>query len=206
MPVIIWHLGHAEFVVQPPGVSFFRGRIKMKAVFRWINTAVTVILVLVLASSVFLIFQSRVNPTHKVPSIMGYKPLTVLSGSMSPLLQPGDVIVARETKPEDVKVGDVITYRVDKKTLVTHRVVEILNKGGEIAFKTRGDANNVDDPEPVSPERLVGRLAFKFPRAGYLGRFVRTFKGFVLLVMLPTVLLIAGEMRNILAELSRESK
>lgn len=177
----------------------------MKTAFKWMSNILTVLLLLIVACSFLLIYQSRMEP-NKVASVMGYKPLTVLSGSMSPFLEPGDMIVTREVKPENIEVGDVITYRVDEKTLVTHRVVEVIREDGRIAFRTRGDANNTDDPELISEDRVVGSMAFKIPYAGYIGRFVRTPKGFVVMIVLPGVLLIAGEIKNIWNELSKEDK
>lgn len=177
----------------------------MKTAFRWINNILIVLLMLVVACSFFLIYQSRTEP-GKAASIMGYKPLTVLSGSMSPFLKPGDMIVVREITPENIKVGDVITYRIDEKTLVTHRVVEVSRKYGHIAFKTKGDANNTEDPDAVTPDGVVGSMIFKIPYAGYIGRFVRTPGGFIAFIVFPSLLLIAGEIKNILNELSKMEK
>jgi signal peptidase len=143
---------------------------------------------------------------NKAASVMGYKPLTVLSGSMSPFLEPGDMIVTRQIKPENIQVGDVITYRMDEKTLATHRVVEVIHEGGRLAFRTRGDANNTEDPELVSQDRVIGSMAFKIPRAGYIGKFARTPKGFVFMIVFPALLLMAGEIKNVLMELSKEEK
>lgn len=177
----------------------------MKAAFRWMSNILTVLLLFIVASTFFLIYQSRIEP-NKAASVMGYKPLTVLSGSMSPFLEPGDMIVTRQVKPENIQVGDVITYRMDEKTLVTHRVVEVIHEGGHLAFRTRGDANNTEDPELVSQDRVIGSMAFKIPRAGYISQYARTPKGFVVMIVFPALLLIAGEIKNVLTELSKEEK
>lgn len=177
----------------------------MKTIFKWINNILTVLLLFIVACSFLLIYQSRMEP-NKAASVLGYKPLTVLSGSMSPFLEPGDMIVVRQVDPESIVVGDVITFRVDAQTLVTHRVAEIIRQDGSIAFRTKGDANNTEDPDLVTSDRVVGSMVFKIPYAGYIGRFVRTPKGFVAMIVFPGVLLIAGEIKNILNELSKEEK
>jgi len=161
----------------------------------------TVFLVIVFVLSLVLVFQAK-QSSDRIPTILGYKPLTVLSGSMSPVLEAGDMILTKLTDPEDVKPGDIITYWASESTLVTHRVIEIVDKGGEKAFRTKGDANNVEDGEFVSAEQLVGVMVYKLPYAGYIGRFVRTPQGFVSLVIVPVLLLIVGEIKNIFTKLS----
>ena len=74
------------------------------------------------------------------------------SGSMTPNLMVGDIVVAREAPIETVKVGDVITFYQEGVTIV-HRVVEIQNNAGKITFITRGDANDSVDP-PVLGRKL----------------------------------------------------
>lgn len=175
----------------------------MKAAFRWMSNILTVLLLFLVFSTFFLIYQSRMKP-NKAASVMGYKLLTVLSGSMSPFLEPGDMIVVRELMPENIRVGDLITYRINEKTLVTHRVVEVIRKDGLLAFRTKGDANNTEDPDLVTPDRVAGSMVFKIPYAGYIARFVRTPKGFIAMIVFPGLLLIAGEIKNILNELSKE--
>ncbi|MCR4430421.1 MAG: signal peptidase I [Tepidanaerobacteraceae bacterium] len=177
----------------------------MKTALKWLNSILTVVLLLMVACSFFLIYQSRMEP-NRAASIMGYKPLTVLSGSMSPFLEPGDMIVVHRVDPASIKVGDVITFRVDDRTLVTHRVAEVIPQDGRMAFRTKGDANNTEDIDLVTQDRVVGSMAFKIPYAGYIGRFARTPKGFVAMIVFPGVLLIAGEIKNILNELSKEQK
>lgn len=175
----------------------------MKTVIKWVGNILTVILIVIVACSVMLVYQSRTAP-GKVPSVMGFKPLTVLSGSMSPSLLPGDMIVARYIDPGSIEAGDVITYRVDERTLVTHRVVEVVRENGLLAFRTRGDANNTDDPELVPADKVIGSMVFKIPYAGYVGRFVRTPVGFIALILLPALLLMALEGKNVLSELSQK--
>jgi signal peptidase len=139
-----------------------------------------------------------------VPSILGYKPMTVLTGSMAPKINPGDIIIDKSVKPENIKVGDVITYRVSDEMLITHRVIEVANKEGRLAFKTKGDANNIDDHNLVTEGQLVGRYAFRIPYAGYVSNFARSIYGFVLLIVVPAVLLIYDQLKTVLPELKKE--
>ncbi|HAP90058.1 MAG TPA: signal peptidase I [Arthrobacter bacterium] len=83
------------------------------------------------------------------PRFLGYQTSTMLTGSMSPLINPGDVVVSIKTPTAQVKAGDIITYSipVDDHRIETHRVTEVItNTDGTIAVRTKGDANTGADP------------------------------------------------------------
>lgn len=176
-----------------------------KTVFKWMGSVVTVALVVLIVFTGFSTLQSMRNP-GSVNFILGFKPMSVLTGSMSPLMEPGDLIVIKKANAREVEVGDVITYRQDDSTLVTHRVVEVLREGGKVFFRTKGDANNTEDASLVSAEALLGTLAFIIPRGGYVANFVRSPAGFVVFIILPVVLLIALEVKDLWAAAEAEEK
>lgn len=172
----------------------------LKKIFRWITNIFIIFLIFIVTLSFYSVIKARRN-LQEIPSILGYKPMSVLSGSMRPSLEPGDMIVVKEIKPEDVNKGDVITFRMDSDSLVTHRVVEVLNQGKEIKFRTRGDANNTDDSNLVSSKQLIGILAFNIPKGGYIANFIRSPFGFIFLILIPIIYLIASELKKTLSEL-----
>lgn len=83
------------------------------------------------------------------PRVLGYQTSTMLTGSMAPLINPGDVVVTVPTPITDVKVGDIITYHipVEDQRVETHRITEMTTTAdGGVAVQTKGDANNGIDP------------------------------------------------------------
>lgn len=96
-----------------------------------------------------------------VPNLLGYKSLAVLSGSMEPEIPVGSIVYAKGVDAGELAVGDVITYRLNGDTLVTHRIEEIDPESQEII--TKGDANENSDGAPVSFSSIVGRVAFHLP-------------------------------------------
>jgi len=177
----------------------------IKKIFKWVGNILFLLLIFIVASSFYSALQAKRNPGH-IPSIMGYRLMTVLSGSMSPVIEAGDMIVAKNIDPENIEIGDVITYRVDQDTFVTHRVMEITEQEGKLAFKTKGDANNIDDQSLVTPEQVIGSLAFRIPYGGYISNFVRSPIGFILFILIPIILLIGGEIKSIIKELKKDKK
>lgn len=113
-----------------------------------------------------------------VPRLAGATPYTVLTGSMTPTYPPGTLVVARSTPPEDIAVGDVITFQLEsgRQAVVTHRVVAAgLSLGsGERVFTTRGDANGADDAEPVRAVQVRGKVWYAVP---YVGRVNQVLTG-----------------------------
>jgi len=106
-----------------------------------------------------------------VPRLIGAVPLTVLTGSMRPTIQPGDLIVSRPVDANDLRIGDVVTFQPvsGDPTLVTHRIVDLTRnlQGETVEVLTRGDANGADDA-PLVPEQVMGRMLYRIPRVGYL--------------------------------------
>ena len=61
---------------------------------------------------------------------------------MEPNIETGSMcFINTRYKYEDVKIGDVISYKLNDNMLVTHRVVEISDNG----IETKGDANESND-------------------------------------------------------------
>ena len=142
---------------------------------------------LVLIPSIYLVYSLSNNSIFL---------LTVLSGSMSPAMDPGDVIVISKVDSNEVKKGDIITFK-EGENFVTHRVIEI-KKESDTKFITKGDANEDPDQRLVSSEEIKGKVVFTIPKMGYLGNFVRTPLGFILLILIPGLLIIFSEVNNIL--------
>lgn len=114
----------------------------------------------------------------------------VLSGSMEPMLSPGDVVIVDGSGP--VRVGDVITYDSGDAVPVTHRVVGVEDG----AFVTQGDANSNPDVGTVTRADVLGRVVLTIPVIGHVVLWVQTPLGYVALVVVPLALLLGGELRS----------
>jgi signal peptidase I len=124
----------------------------------------------------------------------------VTSGSMTPTIPLGSVVLIRPEDPSFILPDDIVTFKSSEfpNLVVTHRVVEVSVANGERAFRTQGDANDHPDLELVMPPNLLGRVIFHLPFLGYLSGFVRTQQGWLLLVVTPASILLLIELSNIL--------
>ena len=103
--------------------------------------------------------------------LFGVRPSLIGSGSMTPNIMLGDIVIAREVPIESVRVGDVITFQQEGVTIV-HRVIDIQNNAGKVTFITQGDANDFSDP-PVLQQFYKGKVVFTIPKIGWISIFVR---------------------------------
>lgn len=102
----------------------------------------------------------------KTVSILGYSLYIVESGSMQPTFNIGTVILTKEPDdPNNLSVGDVVTFKTESGATVTHRIIEkIIDQDGNVKYRTKGD-NPINSPDPdlLDPERIVAVFVFKIP-------------------------------------------
>jgi signal peptidase len=96
----------------------------------------------------------------------------VVSGSMRPTLQIGDLLLIRKCAASEIKVGDIIVFRPHNgDCLIVHRVIEKRDTSGQITFKTKGDANLSPDSWNVLESDVLGIVVFNIPYVGYLSLY-----------------------------------
>lgn len=107
---------------------------------------------------------------------IGFHPYAVLSPSMTPKYGVGDLVYVKAIDPEKIEVGDVLTFVADEDlTVVTHRVVEV--DGENRCFYTKGDANEIQDGNPVYYENVIGVVRFSVPKLGYVSSYLTSPSG-----------------------------
>lgn len=128
-----------------------------------------------------------------IPRFFGLNIYTILSGSMEPAYNVGDLIYVVPKSFEDIKMDDVITFtRSPGSTAITHRVVDI--EEGEKQFYTKGDANNTVDGIPAEYANTIGVVKFAIPKAGAYLKYLNTSAGTIVLVCI----VIGGYIFNLL--------
>lgn len=153
-----------------------------------VGVIVCVFLALVLIVNVTFIVRSYIYP-DKIPDFLGYKPFIVLSGSMEPTILAGDLIVTRAIAPEQIVKDDIIAFRAEQNTVVTHRVTDVRTEDG-LTFLTKGDANTGADAKAVGVADLEGIYLWRVAGAGRFAMFLQTPIGMLLFVITPLCLFI----------------
>lgn len=121
--------------------------------------------------------------------LLGYRCYTVISGSMEPTYSVGDLIYVKTVDPAEIQVGDPITFLLNEDLVVaTHRVVRIDTENQR--FYTQGDANDIEDSEPVHFNNVIGVPQFAIPKLGYVSDFVQNPPGTYITIAVGVVLIL----------------
>ena len=164
--------------------------------FTVIGTILCIILTPVLIINLTLIAKSYINQ-DEVPSVGGWLPLIVLTDSMQPEIDGGDLIICHTIEAEEIKTGDVIAFfdpAGNGTSIVTHRVIEIVEENGELSFRTKGDNNNAEDKLLVSENDLVAIYKTRIAGAGNIAMFMQSPTGLIVCVVLPIVMLVGYDL------------
>lgn len=163
-----------------------------------VNTIVTIFVVL------FLLMVCLQRFSNNEVSFFNYRLFTVASGSMAPQYNVGDVLIAKETAAEDIKVGDSLTYLGNTGTftgkVVTHEVTRIeKTDDGQYIFHTKGKANLIEDP-PVYENQVYGVIVWNPKILSFIYKIVGTQYGLFIFVVLPIFYVIGSEMLTAMLE------
>jgi signal peptidase I len=125
-----------------------------------------------------------------LPAAFGLHPLTVLTGSMRPGIQPGDMVVDEPIHGSQIRVGDIVTFRdPTQNRTITHRVRQVDIFDGQAHVITRGDANDTVEKWQIPITGQVGRVVYQVPKVGYPVTWSHTRNGRLAMVSLPALLL-----------------
>jgi len=130
------------------------------------------------------------NTTNQPRTVFGYSVFTVLTGSMRSEIPEGSLIITKYTDPNQIEVGDDITYLREDLSTVTHRVVEIYenyNNSGVRGFRTKGIDNPMADTNIIHPNNILGVVVFHV--AGVGSFFVYVQQNPLLIVLIGIILI-----------------
>jgi signal peptidase len=162
---------------------------KTKKALSALNRAALIFLVMLLLTNLYIMVQ-KIVLHNDLPKVLGFSQLIVVSGSMQPAIDAGDLVVIRQQKKYNV--GDIVTLR-SGNSLVTHRIIDM----DQEYVHTKGDANNVaDQPMPLSS--IQGKVILRVPSFGRLLLFLKTPFGITMITIVGGLLIVAPFMASLL--------
>lgn len=128
-------------------------------------------------ATVLLLAVMAVALPFSVPKLFGYQIYNVLTQSMEPAMPVGSAIYVKRCDPQALRQGEIITYRLSEATglVQTHRVVENDTQAKQLI--TKSDANALPDVDPVSYERVVGKVVVCIPVLGTVSEMLHSGPG-----------------------------
>ena len=164
---------------------------------KYVLRAVNVLAAVVIALALIVLLRTVFTPAGEVPSLGNYSFMHTLTGSMEPAIPVHSFIVTQETDPADLQVGDIITFRATESSmegaLNTHRITSVYEENGQLMFRTKGDANAVEDAQPVAAANVVGRVVFVSAALGTLVSLLSNPLVFFPFILLPLAVLLILE-------------
>ena len=124
---------------------------------------------------------------------------SIVSPSMHPTIKVYDIIIdVRVDKPTDIKKDDIITFlstsSYSQGLTVTHRVTDIIvDENGNYQYQTKGDNNMSPDSAYAPYENVLGKVVFKVPQFGRVQYFLANRHGWILVIVIPTLIIIAKD-------------
>ena len=154
----------------------------------------------------FLVAIALLFIVSAFPITGNIKVLSVLSGSMDPAIHTGSIVVVKPVST--YKIGDIITFGPNTKTQVptTHRIYDMKVIEGKLQYITKGDANNAPDQKVVLKEEILGKVLLDIPYLGFAVDFTKKPIGFILIIGVPAVAIIADEIKKIFKETNKKNK
>ena len=138
--------------------------------------------------------------TDNSVALGGYRIFTVATGSMVPVYEVGDILIAKEIKPEEIKVDDDLVYKGKegsfKDKVVTHRVLSIQEENGTYKIITKGVANTEQDPE-ITQEQVYGKVIYQVKSLSFISKMISNIYVFYFLIFVPIAFIIFKQIKNI---------
>jgi len=101
------------------------------------------------------------------------RPFVVATGSMEPVIYPGDMVLVKRIEMKDLKAGDIIQFRREN-IYIFHRITGIIIDKKVAKYQTKGDNNKIADPELVIPEDIRGKVIYTIPKIGWPTLFLKS--------------------------------
>ena len=125
-----------------------------------------------------------------LPKVFGIQLYEVKTESMEPTYPVGSVVYVKPEDAKSIEVGDIITFTLgtDTDLVMTHRVIEIIED--EQSFITKGDANPVEDAEPVKFNRVIGKPILCLEGIAFISNFINSSTGVKVMVGIFALILV----------------
>lgn len=169
--------------------------------------AVSILIVVI--EIVMILFLVLTKVSGGVPSLFGHSVYVIVSPSMTPELEIGDVIIARKYDGGELETGDVVQYMGKsgdaKGKIITHKIISIEGEGEDRIIVTKGTANTQAD-QPITPAEVLSTMTYKTVVIDKIYRLISTTPGFICLVILPLAAMIISEIVELVRQIQKEKE
>lgn len=142
-----------------------------------------ILVLMILVAAIFVVDRFY----NRVTFIFDHSVIIIATGSMEPAIPARSCILISRVAPEDVRVGDIITFYSDDPAIAgslnTHRVHSVISSIDGIEYQTKGDNNPLPDAYHARAERLVGKHVRNLPLLSFVARIILSPYGYVVVIL-----------------------
>ena len=180
---------------------------RVKNIFKGIGRGLSILLIVleVIAIICLVVSKAQGNP----PTLFGHQMYFIRTGSMSPYLEPGDIIISKKYDGGELTAGredgSVVTYHGEvngEPQLITHRVIEV----NDDTVITQGDYKFNSPDAPITKDKIESVMVYKTVFLGSVFKIISTTWGFWLLIFTPIALLLVSEIVSLVKEMKKEKE
>lgn len=156
-----------------------------KKIFKYIILNVLIILFVI---NLILSYEEN---TH----ILGIYMFNIVSESMEPTLNKNDLVLVQKCELSELQEGDIITFKQDDRT-ISHRIIDITKEKGDFQFKTKGDNNEIADPDKVESGQVYGQVLFRVKGIGNIVSYIQNVRVFINIIIFAIIIYILVSLRD----------
>ena len=199
------------FGVRHYKVSVIKEKIKpLKFIINVLSYALFIWLLLIGLTLLVYVADIKLRAMKGDYSPPAYNAYVVLTGSMLPEIKPNDVVITKRRAPEELEVGDIITFLSSDSRLtgviVTHRIKDVLHDTatGKYSFRTKGDANNTADFALAESHNIIGEVIFKIPKVGYIQELLASKGGLIIFIFIPCLAVLSYDIVKLIKRMGKK--
>lgn len=160
-----------------------------KTIRKILKTILLAFLIMLLSINLIMLYHKNVMK-EEIPRIGNISVFNIVSKSMEDTINVNDLIVIKQCKENELQKGDIITYKKEDGTIVTHRIVGISKEGGQNLYTTKGDNNEIEDSEPIKHSQVYGKFLFKISNAGNIVEALQENNGLISIALIIIIFII----------------
>jgi len=182
----------------------------IKFILSVLSYALFILLLLIGATLLVYVVDIKIKESKGIVPTPKYNAYVVLTGSMIPEILVNDVVVTKRVEPEELKVGDIITFiSTDSRfsgITITHRIKQVFVDPvtGEYSFETKGDNNNTVDFTHAKASNVLGKVILKVPKLGYIQMFLATKGGWILVILIPCLVVLSYDIMKLMKTIGKK--
>ena len=156
-----------------------------KKIFKYIILNILIILFII---NLILSFEEN---TH----ILGIYMFNIVSESMEPTFEKDDVVIVKKSDPSTLQKSDIITFQQEDR-IISHRIIDIIKINDTIKFRTKGDNNEIADPNLVESGQVYGKMVFTIKKVGNIITYIQNIRGFLNVAIFIIIIYILVNLRD----------